>query len=113
MILMTRQGWLTGTDPAPSRGCAGLSVAVLRNPDGVAAVSQGSSKITQLPPYLTVQLVRFFYKRDVQQKSKILRKVCTVSAYMSQMHVVNCKNSDTCVRPFHGEPLELRGSLAL
>lgn len=36
---------------------------------------QGSSTIVKLPPYLTIQLVRFFYKREVQQKSKILRKV--------------------------------------
>ena len=36
---------------------------------------EGSSAITSLPPYLTVQMVRFFYKADVQQKAKILRKV--------------------------------------
>ena len=29
----------------------------------------------QLPLYLNVQMVRFFYKVDVQQKAKILRKV--------------------------------------
>lgn len=36
---------------------------------------RGSAKITSLPPYLTVQMLRFFYKADVQQKAKILRKV--------------------------------------
>ena len=36
---------------------------------------QGKSEIQRLPPYLTVQMVRFFYKVDVQQKAKILRKV--------------------------------------
>ena len=36
---------------------------------------QGSSEISRLPPYLNVQMVRFFYKVDVRQKAKILRKV--------------------------------------
>ncbi|MEW5311044.1 MAG: hypothetical protein WDW38_002790 [Sanguina aurantia] len=36
---------------------------------------KGSSLITALPPYLTVQLMRFFYRVDTQQKAKILRKV--------------------------------------
>lgn len=31
--------------------------------------------ITRLPKYLTVQFVRFYWKRDTQKKSKILRKV--------------------------------------
>lgn len=31
--------------------------------------------ITRLPKYLTVQFVRFFWRRDTQKKSKILRKV--------------------------------------
>lgn len=35
----------------------------------------GSSKVTSLPPYLTVQMVRFFYKADKKQKAKILRRV--------------------------------------
>ena len=42
---------------------------------GRLALFAGSSRITAAPPYLTVQLVRFFYKADVQQKAKILRKV--------------------------------------
>lgn len=36
---------------------------------------QGFSAISKLPPYLTTQMVRFFYKVDTQQKAKILRKV--------------------------------------
>mmetsp|Transcript_13021 Transcript_13021/g.39438 ORF Transcript_13021/g.39438 Transcript_13021/m.39438 type:complete len:533 (-) Transcript_13021:267-1865(-) len=42
---------------------------------GRSALFAGGSKITELPPYLTVQMVRFFFKADVQQKAKILRKV--------------------------------------
>jgi len=42
---------------------------------GSLALFKGSSKITRLPPYLTTQLVRFFYKTDVGQKAKVLRKV--------------------------------------
>lgn len=42
---------------------------------GSLALFKGSSKLTRLPPYLTVQLVRFFYKTDVGQKAKVLRKV--------------------------------------
>ncbi|KAL4458951.1 hypothetical protein ABPG75_013816 [Micractinium tetrahymenae] len=36
---------------------------------------RGSAQITSLPAYLTIQMLRFFYKQDVQQKAKILRKV--------------------------------------
>jgi hypothetical protein len=36
---------------------------------------QGSSAISALPPYLNVQMVRFFFKLDTRQKAKILRKV--------------------------------------
>ncbi|KAI7837315.1 hypothetical protein COHA_008830 [Chlorella ohadii] len=35
----------------------------------------GDSRISALPPYLTIQMMRFYYKADVQQKAKILRKV--------------------------------------
>ena len=42
---------------------------------GALALFKGSSRLTRLPPYLTVQLVRFFYKTDVGQKAKVLRKV--------------------------------------
>ena len=36
---------------------------------------KGVSRITALPKYLSVQLVRFLYRRDTQQKAKILRRV--------------------------------------
>lgn len=42
---------------------------------GQTAVFRGTSSITSLPQYLTVQMVRFFYKAAVQQKAKVLRKV--------------------------------------
>lgn len=42
---------------------------------GRSANFRGVAQIQALPPYLTVQMVRFFYKADVQQKAKILRKV--------------------------------------
>ena len=42
---------------------------------GRLANFRGVAQIQALPPYLTVQMVRFFYKADVQQKAKILRKV--------------------------------------
>jgi len=42
---------------------------------GRLALFTGSSRITRLPPFLTVQMVRFFYKVEAQQKAKILRKV--------------------------------------
>ena len=35
----------------------------------------GQASIVSLPPFLTVQMVRFYYKADIQQKAKILRKV--------------------------------------
>lgn len=42
---------------------------------GRLAAFRGEARIVALPPYATVQMVRFFYKADVQQKAKILRKV--------------------------------------
>lgn len=42
---------------------------------GRLAAFRGEAAVASLPPYLTVQMVRFFYKADVQQKAKILRKV--------------------------------------
>lgn len=42
---------------------------------GRLATFRGEASIVSLPPYLTVQMVRFFYKADIQQKAKILRKV--------------------------------------
>jgi len=42
---------------------------------GRTALFAGSSVVTKLPEFLTVQMVRFFYKAQVQQKAKVLRKV--------------------------------------
>lgn len=42
---------------------------------GRSAVHLKESRIDRLPPYLTVQFVRFFWKRESNQKAKILRKV--------------------------------------
>lgn len=43
--------------------------------DGQLVKFTGRASIVSLPPYLTVQMVRFYYKADIQQKAKILRKV--------------------------------------
>ncbi|XP_078428157.1 ubiquitin carboxyl-terminal hydrolase 6-like isoform X2 [Wolffia australiana] len=42
---------------------------------GRSAIYQKESRINELPRYLTVQFVRFFWKRESSQKAKILRKV--------------------------------------
>ncbi|CAG9465582.1 unnamed protein product [Pedinophyceae sp. YPF-701] len=42
---------------------------------GAMTTFRGSSRITRLPQYLTVQELRFFFKAEAQQKAKILRKV--------------------------------------
>ncbi|CAI5480774.1 unnamed protein product, partial [Closterium sp. Yama58-4] len=42
---------------------------------GRSAVFTKDSLIARLPHYLTVQFVRFFWKRESQQKAKILRRV--------------------------------------
>ena len=58
------------------------------------AVFAGSSVISRLPPYLTVHMVRFFYKADVQQKAKILRKVrpCRTSTFKLHQKACNPEN---------------------
>lgn len=42
---------------------------------GRNALYEGTAEIKKLPPYLVVQMVRFFYKRTAQQKAKILKQV--------------------------------------
>ncbi|EPS62411.1 ubiquitin carboxyl-terminal hydrolase, partial [Genlisea aurea] len=42
---------------------------------GRSAIFTKDSRISGLPRYLTVQFVRFFWKRETNQKAKILRKV--------------------------------------
>jgi Ubiquitin carboxyl-terminal hydrolase len=39
----------------------------------------GAAKVAKLPPYLTVQLMRFFYKQATQARAKIMRSVRTHS----------------------------------
>ncbi|TAQ89835.1 hypothetical protein B7494_g1843 [Chlorociboria aeruginascens] len=39
------------------------------------AIYTKRSKVSRLPKYLTVHFVRFFWKREVQKKAKIMRKV--------------------------------------
>lgn len=56
---------------------------------GRLAAFAGSSAITKLPPYMTVQMVRFFYKVAAAQKAKILRKVTQsviVHSIVSTLH---------------------------
>lgn len=56
---------------------AGLTENLEKNDDilGRNAAFTKTRRITRLPKYLTVQYVRFFWRRDTQKKSKILRKV--------------------------------------
>ncbi|ETN40122.1 uncharacterized protein HMPREF1541_04397 [Cyphellophora europaea CBS 101466] len=42
---------------------------------GRDAVYTKTSRISRLPAYLTVQFVRFFWKKDISKKAKILKKV--------------------------------------
>ncbi|XXQ33962.1 ubiquitinyl hydrolase 1 [Plasmodiophora brassicae] len=42
---------------------------------GRNAIFNKVDRISKLPPYLIVQFVRFFWKKDTQKKAKILRKV--------------------------------------
>jgi ubiquitin carboxyl-terminal hydrolase 14 len=42
---------------------------------GRTAIYLKESRISELPKYLTIQFVRFFWKRESNQKAKILRKV--------------------------------------
>jgi Ubiquitin carboxyl-terminal hydrolase len=66
---------------------------------GRTVLFTGTSKISQLPPYLTVQMVRFYYKADVRQKAKILRKVsgCSTIAFTSPALAVITNNRRTQV----------------
>jgi ubiquitin carboxyl-terminal hydrolase 14 len=42
---------------------------------GRDAVYTKTSRLSRLPAYLTVQFVRFFWKKDISKKAKILKKV--------------------------------------
>lgn len=56
---------------------AGLTEKIAKTSSvlGREATYTKTSKISRLPQYLTVQFVRFFWKRDTQKKAKIMRKV--------------------------------------
>ena len=64
---------------------------------GRTALFKGSSVLTRLPPHLSVQLVRFFYRTDTRSKAKVLRKVqyvwarpCKPSSKAVQAHACSC-----------------------
>eukprot|EP01024_Parvocaulis_polyphysoides_P020679 TRINITY_DN1972_c1_g1_i2.p2 TRINITY_DN1972_c1_g1~~TRINITY_DN1972_c1_g1_i2.p2 ORF type:complete len:366 (-),score=84.54 TRINITY_DN1972_c1_g1_i2:203-1300(-) len=42
---------------------------------GQDTIFKGKGRITKLPPYLTMHLLRFDYRQDTKKKAKILRKV--------------------------------------
>ncbi|ANB14258.1 Ubp6p [Sugiyamaella lignohabitans] len=56
---------------------AGLEEKIEKHSDSLGRNAQFtlSRKISRLPKYLTVHYIRFFWRRDTQKKSKILRKV--------------------------------------
>jgi hypothetical protein len=68
---------------------------------GRTALFAGGSAVTALPPYLTVQMVRFFYKADVQQKAKILRKVCLLCQQSNSQTVALLMRSKCGKGPAH------------
>lgn len=56
---------------------AGLTEAIEKRSESLGrdATYTKTSRISRLPQYLTVHFVRFFWKRDVQKKAKIMKKV--------------------------------------
>ncbi|KAK5941959.1 deubiquitinating enzyme [Knufia obscura] len=56
---------------------AGLTEQIEKRSEtlGSDALYTKTSKISRLPKYLTVHFVRFFWRKDVQKKAKIMRKV--------------------------------------
>ncbi|KIV85135.1 hypothetical protein PV11_00869 [Exophiala sideris] len=56
---------------------AGLSEEIEKNSPTLNrdAIYTKTSRVSRLPKYLTVHFVRFFWKKDVQKKAKILKKV--------------------------------------
>lgn len=53
---------------------------------GRLSVFKGDSSLTSLPSFLTVQMMRFFFKAQVQQKAKILKKI----SYGLELDVYDC-----------------------
>lgn len=56
---------------------AGLTEEIEKNSPtlGRNAIYTKTSRVSRLPKYLTVHFVRFFWKKDIQKKAKILKKV--------------------------------------
>lgn len=56
---------------------AGLTEEIEKKSEALGhdAVYTKTSKVSRLPKYLTVQFVRFYWRKDTQKKAKILRKV--------------------------------------
>lgn len=56
---------------------AGLTEQIEKRSEalGADAIYTKTSRISRLPKYLTVHFVRFFWRKDVQKKAKIMRKV--------------------------------------
>ncbi|KAI5953587.1 UBP6 [Candida jiufengensis] len=56
---------------------SGLTETITKHNDALDTNTeyQITKKITRLPKYLTVHFIRFFWRRDINKKSKILRKV--------------------------------------
>ncbi|CAK7265144.1 deubiquitinating enzyme [Sporothrix epigloea] len=56
---------------------AGLTEKIEKHSEALGrdAVFTSTLKISRLPKYLTVHFMRFYWKRDIQKKAKIMRKV--------------------------------------
>ncbi|KAI5966501.1 UBP6 [Candida pseudojiufengensis] len=56
---------------------SGLTETITKHNDALNTDTeyQITKKITRLPKYLTIHFIRFFWRRDINKKSKILRKV--------------------------------------
>ena len=56
---------------------AGLSEKIEKNSPSLGrdAIYTKTSRISRLPQYLTVHFVRFFWKKEIRKKAKIMRKV--------------------------------------
>ena len=67
---------------------------------GRSAVWKGTAKVTKLPPYLTVQLMRFFFKQSAQQRAKIMKKVCGEENALASV-VTSVAASHLCLMSHH------------
>lgn len=74
---------------------------------GRLAVWQGASKVARLPPYLTVQSMRFYYKAATQSRAKIMRKVRVMSFHPPSI----CATYTVCgvAWPSHADDVRMAG----